>query len=464
MRLSHRIVVLFALAALPFSRAAKADSIAPATFTATLATGESVTVHKVVTVDTVPPENAPVDVFLLSDTTGSMGGFITSVRTSALSIVASTSGLGNVQFGVGEYKDVGDAFVYRTNTNLSGVAATIQTGINQWVAGGGGDLPEANLYGLDQVANTISWRPGSTRILIWFGDAPGHDPSAGVTEAIATSDLVAKGIAVQALDVGSLNSSGQALRIANATGGHYYSGVNTGSIVSTITSSISTTILTYTSVNLDLSGVPAGLSATSTPGFVGSWGRDVSRDFAFDLTFTGTAAGTYTFGVPALVDKAVVAKETDVIKVTGPETPPSCALTAVIAGPPKQLQISVQDADNGIQSIEVTDATNATIELPTFTPGDKDLHIVVATKTDESLGALVALRVTDTNGAVIDCDPVLPGDAENMDLDGSPNAGGAACSIGHGRTGELAGLLGGALAGLALLRRRRNSGRKQLGA
>ena len=100
--------------------------------------------------------------------------------------MAGTSGLGDVAYGVGEYKDVGDPFVYRLNQDITTDTAAVQTGINAWVASGGGDWPEAQLYALYQVANTVAWRPGSTRIIIWFGDAPGHDPAGpppGVTEA-----------------------------------------------------------------------------------------------------------------------------------------------------------------------------------------------------------------------------------------------------------------------------------------
>jgi hypothetical protein len=39
---------------------------------------------------------------------------------------------------------------------------------------------------------------------------------------------------------------------------------------------------------------------------------------------------------------------------------------AVIAGPPKELDITVQDPDDGIASIVVTDSTNATVTVPSF--------------------------------------------------------------------------------------------------
>ena len=72
--------------------------------------------------------------------------------------MAGVSGLGNVAYGVGEYKDVGDVFVYRLNQDITDESpATVQTGINAWGATGGGDKPEAQLYALDQVANTVNW-------------------------------------------------------------------------------------------------------------------------------------------------------------------------------------------------------------------------------------------------------------------------------------------------------------------
>lgn len=96
---------------------------------------------------------------------------------------------------------------------------------------------------------------------------------------------------------------------------------------------------------------------------------------------------------------------------------PSCALTAVIAGPPKQLQITVQDSTSGLQSVVVTEASNATISVPPFTLGTTSPVVVTATKIDDSQGATVALRVTNQAGLVTDCDPAMvtvgrqPGDS-----------------------------------------------------
>src|SRR6202171_2934522 len=104
--------------------------------------------------------------------------------------------------------------------------------------------------------------------------------------------------------------------------------------------------------------------------------------------------------------------------VSNDTTPPSCTLTAVIAGPPKQVKITVQDVDSGLQSITVTKNVNATVDVPAFTPGTKAPVVVTGTKTDQSKGAQVGLRATDVAGNVTDCDPefltIKPGEVQRI--------------------------------------------------
>ena len=57
----------------------------------------------------------------------------------------------------------------------------------------------------------------------------------------------------------------------------------------------------------------------------------------------------------------------DNIPLTAPP-PPTCMLTATIAGPPKQIQITVQAA-GGLASVTVDDSTNAVTPVPPFTVG-----------------------------------------------------------------------------------------------
>jgi hypothetical protein len=316
---------------------ALADSITPAVFEATLGVGESVTIEKIVTVSAGTPTSSKVDVFFLADTTGSMGGQIAAVKTAALTILTGAAGLGDVAFGVGEYRDTSDAYAYRLNQSITTSIADAQAGINMWVASGGGDYAEANLYALQQVASATppapptGWRPGSERVLVWFGDAPGHDPRNGATEVTATAALIAAGVQVEAIDVGGLNASGQAVRIANATGGHYRSRIDTATIVAAIQAAIVTAVEDYSTVALDLSEVPAGVTVSAVPGsHVGDYDRSVERTFGFSVTFTGDAAGTYDFPIFATVDGGRVAGEEDSITVGAPALPDAGSTLALM--------------------------------------------------------------------------------------------------------------------------------------
>jgi len=47
---------------------------------------------------------------------------------------------------------------------------------------------------------------------------------------------------------------------------------------------------------------------------------------------------------------------------------PACAIEALLPGPPTQLQVLIH-ADRGLSGLLVTQASNATVTLPSFTPG-----------------------------------------------------------------------------------------------
>ena len=305
------------VAGLGWAGPASADSISPETFSATLALGESVTINKTVTVSQALT-TGQVDIFFLADTTGSMGGAINSVRNAAASLLTTTSTYGSVQWAVGEYRDVGDAFAYRLNQQFTSTQSAVTSGINQWSAAGGGDLPEANLYGLQEAAGA-NWREGSTKILVWFGDAPGHDPRLGATEASATQALVNAGIKVQAINTQGANrgidQGGQAGRIAAATDGNLFNGVNQAAVAAAIADAIDTAVSTYSSVCLDAGEAPAGVSVTTSACFTGAFDREIEREFDFTITFTAEAEGTYAFNTYGTVDGGRVATEADRIVV-----------------------------------------------------------------------------------------------------------------------------------------------------
>ena len=101
-----------------------------------------------------------------------------------------------------------------------------QTAIDGWTVGNGCDVPEAQIHALYTLATdpAVGFRADSTRIIVWFGDASGHDPSGGHTLTDAIDALVAADIKVIAVPVVSgfgdgLDASGQATAVATATGG-----------------------------------------------------------------------------------------------------------------------------------------------------------------------------------------------------------------------------------------------------
>jgi hypothetical protein len=297
-----------------------ADTISPDTFSASIAVGGTASVDKIVSLGAGTPSGGKADVFFLADSTGSMGGAIASVKSGAGAIMTSTAAYGDMAYGVGDYKDFGDTWVYRLGQAVTTDTTAVQTAINGWSATGGGDGPEAQLYALYHVASDAGtgWRAGSEKIGLWFGDYEGHDPSGGITEAMATTALVGAGIKVEAISVGAnrLNITGQALRIATATAGDFYSGIDQSALAEAIQEAIEISFATYSSVGLDLSEVPAGLLASYGGAEVGSWTREEARDFDFDdLTFTGVTPGVYDFNVYAIVDGGRVATEIEHIVV-----------------------------------------------------------------------------------------------------------------------------------------------------
>jgi hypothetical protein len=86
-------------------------------------------------------------------------------------------------------------------------------------------------------------------------------------------------------------------------------------------------------------------------------------------------------------------------------TPPSCVLAGTVAGPPKQILISVQDGGSGLDKVTVVSHANDTVTVPTFTIGTTKAQTVTATKLNQSLTATVTLTATDVAGNSTTCDP-----------------------------------------------------------
>lgn len=316
-----------------FSLSAFADSISPTFFGATINVGESVNIAKTVTI--TMSATAPVDIALLADTTGSMGTSLTAVRTNVLNLISDISMIStNTQWAVHSYNDcrngTGDcvppegtaaAYSWRMEQQLTGDEKLVQTGVNKWVASGGADGPESNLYGLYRMATDTAWRDDSTRLAFWFGDVYGHDPRNGITTAIAAKTLADAGVEVYALSVGGgagLDGFGQATTITGATGGAIIKG-GYSEVADIIKGAIEGKILNYSKVDLAVVGLPAGaLEIMFAPkSYDGKYDRSEDRTFDFDVAIKGLAPGKYDFSIVARVDGKIVATETDSIRVLG---------------------------------------------------------------------------------------------------------------------------------------------------
>lgn len=386
------VAALFALAAI-FSMAivaaaAAAPGVTPSTVTATLLPGASNTISKSVETSPIPPNP---DIFFLADTTGSMGGAVANVRAGNANVMATVLlAQPTAQFGVGEYKDTGDSFAYRLNQAITANTADVNTGMTQWFASGGGDTPECQLFALQQVATSAAtgFRTGSSRIVVWFGDAVGHDPCSGATEATATAALVAADIRVIAISTGALNNldgTGQASRIAAATGGTFLSGASDSQVSAAILAGLQNLPVTVTHTVTCAPGVSASLTPLTQTAVSGT-------TFTFSETYgvnAGTLAGTYVCTVQFLLN--------------GMSGGPAFRETITITVPAPDLAIAKTGPAQVTEGDNITYTLTATNNGPTTATGVTVTDPVPANSTFVSASAGCALAagvVTCTAGTL----------------------------------------------------------------
>lgn len=169
-----------------------------------------------------------LDVLFLLDATGSMGDEIDRLKATIDSVAAQVGGFESqpdVRFAMTLYRDQGDAFVSST-FDFTGDIAAFRTALNDVVADGGGDYPEALEEGLASALSTPTWRdPTSTVQLVFLvGDAPPHlDRQAPVEYPTAVVDAVARGIKVFPIASSESDDQAEAVfrQIAAATGARF---------------------------------------------------------------------------------------------------------------------------------------------------------------------------------------------------------------------------------------------------
>jgi len=345
-----KAVLTLAFAAIAPFGAAFADTIDPASYTDTLAVGESVTIRKTVTIEDAPPTEGILDVMFLIDTSGSMGGAITAAKAAAADILSGLAGFGDVATGVGYYSEPGSDGVYHDLTTDTATGLADISSIYLGLGGGGGDFPEEGIHAVEMAAEGASWRPGSTRFIIALGDATFKE-SDGSTLTSALDALDTSGATFIGLDFGYMTYSAYGgidpTVLADATGGSILpSSTDPAAIVAAILDSITSAYSEYEEVTVSdlgagMPGVGVSVACVSADTgscvgdtAVGTYDRSTSRTFEFDVTFTGLAEGDHSFTTAGLVDGGIVARESDRIIVGegGPSVPEPATLLLLSMG------------------------------------------------------------------------------------------------------------------------------------
>jgi uncharacterized repeat protein (TIGR01451 family) len=301
-RLLTLSLAVLATAALTGVAFAANPGVDPQTVANTVNPGDSFNVAKTVHTPVIPPDP---DIVFLADTTGSMGPAIANVQANATSImntIAGTPSVGSPHFGAANYTDFGctDPFPFHLDQALTATVSDVQTAINTWAAGNGCDTPEAQINALFELATNpaVGFRaPGtSTRIIVWFGDASGHDPSNGHSLGDAISALQTAGIRVIAVPVSTasgdgLDSTGQASAITSATGGVLVSSADPDDVSDAILTGLQNLPVTVSHTeSCDNPDGTVSLSPTSSETVVS--GSDVTYDETVSVAATNPGGVT----------------------------------------------------------------------------------------------------------------------------------------------------------------------------
>jgi hypothetical protein len=82
---------------------------------------------------------------------------------------------------------------------------------------------------------------------------------------------------------------------------------------------------------------------------------------------------------------------------------PTCGVSAVRAGPPKQQDVTVQDTGSGLELINNIVISNGTVANPIFSLGARTPVVVTATKTNQAQSTSWSFNARDVAGNVTDC-------------------------------------------------------------
>ena len=205
-------------------------------------------------------EKPRVDVVFVLDNTGSMGGLLEGAKRKIWSIaehLVSGQPQPDVRIGLIGYRDRTDSEVI-TVTPLTRDLDGVQQALMAMRARGGGDTPEDVNQALVNAIRQQPWSQGKRvlRLIYLVGDAPPHDDYAGPNSVQLAQEAQKKGIVVNAIRCGGLQSTETAfIQIAQHGGGDYSSIAQDGGMqmittpfddeLSTLNGKLSKTMLGY---------------------------------------------------------------------------------------------------------------------------------------------------------------------------------------------------------------------------
>jgi len=180
-----------------------------------------------------------VDVAFLMDTTGSMGGSITNLKSSLTTTIIPqlAAKIPSVGLAVVDYRDFTDgAAVLNVRQRITTDPKAAQAAVNLMTAGGGADIPEAQLaamhHTLTGAANGVikaftppalhfggvAFRPGAVPVIVQITDADWHDPSGIATTANVTAEFKKNNVKFVGINTGSKGGTARANTMSDAVG------------------------------------------------------------------------------------------------------------------------------------------------------------------------------------------------------------------------------------------------------
>jgi len=352
------------------------------------------------------------DVFINMDTTGSMGGELSNLRSSFQNIVPALQiKVPDIAFGAGDYEDYpyatdfgepGDQ-PFRLFQRISTDATATQAGLNAMALGNGGDLPESGWEALYQIATGAGVTAGGSYV-------PPFDPSSGtqpdgvewgtlggvgfrvgalplviwVTDAGNHNTFPFGGAATQAQAVAALNSlharviGVQAESDADAFADLHDTAVDTGAIVP---------VTAWGEVGVRPAGCAADQCCTGLNG-AGVAAESGLCPLVFHISGDGTGLGdAITTGITKLLDSQTM----DVTAVLVDDSSDSVDAVAAFIDSAEADTSAGGDCASGLAVIDSdTDGTNDTF---LDVPGGQTVCFTIHPRTNDTVSATSKTQV-----------------------------------------------------------------------